>query len=287
MYRRRFFLVVKSFTGDSPAFYFGLGKLNKHISNGKVIIMKPFGVILAIQIFAYSAYSAELTATEVVSRADKLFRGASNHSAITMKIVRPDWSRSLSMKVWSKGDDYSLILITAPARDKGTSFMKRGNEVWQWVPSIQRVIKIPPSMMSQSWMGSDFTNDDLVKEASVVNDYTHRFLADTTINDTPMYRVELTPKPDVPVVWDKIIEWITKSTYIQRRGEYFDETGRIVDVLRMENVKKLGGRLIPTDLEMIPTDKKGQKTVLNYQSIEFDIPLKESFFSLQNMKQVR
>lgn len=232
-------------------------------------------------------YAADLTAKDVVDRADKLFRGESNHSEITMKIIRPGWSRELGLKAWSKGDDYSLILITSPARDKGTSFLKRGNEVWQWVPSIRRVIKIPPSMMNQSWMGSDFTNDDLVKEASVVDDYTHSFLPDTTINDTSFYRIEMIPKPDVPVVWDKIIEWITKSTFIQLRGEFFDETGRVVNIIRMENVKKMGGRMIPTHLEMIPTDKKGQKTVLEYQSIEFNIPLQESFFSIQNMKQVR
>ncbi len=234
-----------------------------------------------------SVGSADLTATDVVSRADKLFRGESNHSAVTMKIVRPDWSRELGMKVWSKGDDFSLILITAPARDKGTAFLKRKNEVWEWVPSIQRVIKIPPSMMGQSWMGSDFSNDDLVKEASVVRDYTHTFLADTSLGDTALYRIQLIPKPDVPVVWDKIIYWITKSGFIQRRADYFDETGALVEVMRMEDVRAMGGRVIPTHLEMIPVDKKGNMTVLDYKSIEFNIPLQESFFSLQTMKRIR
>jgi outer membrane lipoprotein-sorting protein len=244
-------------------------------------------LFLMILVGILQGFAGELTATDVVDRADKQFRGASNHSVITMKIIRPDWSREMSMKVWSKGDDYSLILITGPARDKGTTFLKRRNEVWQWVPAIQRAIKMPPSMMNQSWMGSDFSNDDLVKEASIVNDYTHRFLADTAIGDTAMYRVELVPKPDAPVVWDKIVEWITKSSFIQYRGEYYDETGKIVNVMRLENVKKMGGRTIPTHLEIIPVDKRGQKTVLEYQSIEFNIPLQESFFSLQNMKQVR
>jgi outer membrane lipoprotein-sorting protein len=249
--------------------------------------MKIFSILLVIILGTCAASAAELTASEVVSRSDKLFRGESNHSALTMKIVRPGWSRELGMKVWSKGDDYSLILITAPARDKGTTFLKRGKEVWQWAPSIQRVIKIPPSMMSQSWMGFDFTNDDLVKEASVVNDYTHRFLPDTTLGDTILYRIEMTPKPDAPVVWDKIIVWIAQKTFVQRVGEYFDDTGRRVQVMRMENIMKMGGRTIPTHLEMIPADKAGQKTVLDYRSIEFNIPLPESFFSLQNMKQIR
>lgn len=242
-----------------------------------------FAVLMCISV----GFADNQTAKDVVERADRQFRGETNHSVITMTIIRPEWSRTLSMKVWSKGDRYALILITAPARDKGTTFLKRGNEVWQWVPSIQRVIKLPPSMMSQSWMGSDFTNDDLVKEASVVSDYTHRFLSDTTIGDTALYRVELVPNPDAPVLWDKIIEWITKSTYIQRRGEYYDESGRVVDIMHAENVRNMGGRTIPTHLEMIPTDKKGQKTMLDYQTIEFNIPMEDYFFSLQNMKQIR
>lgn len=232
-------------------------------------------------------FSADLSAKDVVERADKQFRGQSSRSTVTLKIVRPDWSREMTMKVWSKGDGYSLILITAPVRDKGTTFLKRGGEVWQWVPSIRRVIKIPPSMMGQSWMGSDFTNDDLVKEASVVNDYTQRFLSDTMLGDTSLYRVELKPKPDAAVVWDKIIEWVAKASLIERRAEYFDENGRMIDMMRMENLRDTGGRTIPTHLEMVPIDKKGQKTILEYQSIEFNIPLQESFFSLQNMQQVR
>lgn len=141
--------------------------------------------------------------------------------------------------------------------------------------------------MNQSWMGSDFTNDDLVKEASAVKDYTHRFLSDTALDDTMTYRIELTPKPDAPVVWDKVIEWIDKSSFIQRRVEYYDEMGYIVNIMKMGDIRNMGGRVIPTHLEMIPIDKKGQKTVIDYQSIEFNLPIQESFFSLQNMKRVR
>jgi outer membrane lipoprotein-sorting protein len=230
--------------------------------------------------------AAELTASDVVSRAERLLRGRTSHSKVAMKIIRPDWSREMTMESWSKGDDFSLVLVTAPARDKGTVFLKRGREMWNWVPSIRRTVKIPPSMMSQSWMGSDFTNDDLVKEASAVSDYTHRFLPDTAIGDTALYRIEMRPKPDAPVVWDKVIEWITKSTFIQRRSEFFDEAGHLVTIMKSGNVRSMGGRQIPTRLEMIPQDKKDQETVIEYKSIEFDSPIKESFFSLQNMTQV-
>jgi hypothetical protein len=248
--------------------------------------MKIMGWLFVYCLFPADLIAAELTAADVVSKADKLFRGESSHSVLTMKIIRPDWSRELGMESWSKGDDYALVLITAPARDKGTVFLKRVREMWQWVPSIKRVVKIPPSMMSQSWMGSDFTNDDLVREASAVKDYTHRFLTDTTVGDTTMYRIEMRPRPEAPVVWDKVIQWITKSTFIQRRGEFFDETGRLVNLLKMEGVREMGGRNIPTRLEMMPMDKKSQETLIEYKAIEFDIPIKESFFSLQNMTRV-
>ena len=243
------------------------------------------GLLACASVFA--ARAAGLTATDVVSRADTLFRGATSRSTLTMKIVRPGWTRELGMKLWSKGDDYAMILVTAPARDKGTVFLKRKNEMWQWVPAVQRVIKIPPSMMSQSWMGSDFTNDDLVKEASVTRDYSHRFLADTAIGDVWLYRIEMVPKPDAPVVWDKIILWIAKGSFTEYRAEYYDETGGMAAVMNLGRHKMLGGRLLPSLLEMVPVDKKGQKTILEYKSIEFNRPMPESFFSLQNMKQVR
>jgi hypothetical protein len=254
-----------------------------------IIIMKKNAFLSYVIIFlsAGHAFTADLTPQEVINRADRLFRGESSRSILSMKIIRPEWSRELSMKTWSKGDSFSLVLITSPARDKGCAFLKRGREMWNWVPSIARIVKIPPSMMNQSWMGSDFTNDDLVRGVSTVKDFTHRFLADTSLGDTALYRIEMAPKPDAPVVWDKIIEWVAKSAFIQRRVEYFDETGRMVSFMETKNIKNMGGRIIPTNLEMIPVDKKGQKTIMNFQSIEFNIPVNESFFSIQNMKTIR
>ncbi len=121
--------------------------------------------------FGYLAQ--ELTAKEIIDKADKKNRGDTQQGTMEMKIVRPDWERTVEMKSWSKGDDYFIIYITAPAKDKGQVFLKRKKEMWNWVPTIDRMIKIPPSMMMQSWMGSDFTNDDLVKQSSIVKDYTH------------------------------------------------------------------------------------------------------------------
>jgi outer membrane lipoprotein-sorting protein len=226
-------------------------------------------------------------ATEIVRRADTHLRGNTSYAEFTMTLVRPDWSRKISMKSWTKGTREALILVTAPARDKGTAFLKRGNEVWNWVPSVERVIKIPPSMMSQSWMGSDFTNDDLVKEASIVDDYTHAVLGDTTIAGRPCWKIRMIPKPQAAVVWGEVLIWISKEDDLELRVEYYDEDSVLVNVLLMSDVKMMGGRLLPAVMEMTPRDKPGNKTVLTYEAVRFDEPVDDAFFSEQNMKRIR
>jgi hypothetical protein len=127
-------------------------------------------------------------------------RGESSYTVSTMNIVRPDWTRSMSMKSWIKRQDLSLVLVTAPAKDKGTSSLKRYREMWNWLPGIERVIKIAPSMLGQSWMGSDFTNDDLINQSSILVDYTNELLGSETFDDAGMWLIEATAKPDAPVV---------------------------------------------------------------------------------------
>jgi hypothetical protein len=154
------------------------------------------------------------------------------------------------------------VLITAPAKDKGQVFLKIKTEMWNWVPSIDKTIKIPPSMMLQSWMGSDFTNDDLVKQSSIVVDYTHKMLGREKVRDMDCYMIELTPLPDAPVVWGKVIMWVTVSGYDVWMAEYYDEDNRLVNVSNNYEIKQMGDRDIPTRLEMVPVNKKGQKTVM-------------------------
>ncbi len=226
-------------------------------------------------------------AKEIVARSDQQFRGNSNKSEMTMTIVRPDWTREISMRSWSLGDDYSLILILSPARDKGTAYLKRNNEVWNWQPSIQRTIKLPPSMMSQSWMGSDFTNDDLVRDVSIVDDYTHSLLGTEEVDGHTCYKIEMIPKPDVPVVWGKVIQWIDTENYWTIRAEQYDEEGYLVNIMKTSDIQNLGGRMLPAKMEMIPADATDQKTVITYQSIAFNIDIETEFFSIQNMKRLR
>jgi len=226
-------------------------------------------------------------ATEIIKKADELMRANSNYSEIRMTIQKPDWSRTIGMKAWALEPDYAVMYITEPARDKGTVTLKRYNEVWNWLPSAQKVIKIPPSMMLQSWMGSDFTNDDLVKASSIVKDYNHKLIGEEKIEGYDCYKLELIPKPEAGVVWGKIITWVVKEKFLEVKTDYYDEDGTLVKAFNGSDEKKMGDRNIFAHWEMVPYDKPGNKTILDYDEIKFNIKIDESFFSEQNMKRVR
>lgn len=226
------------------------------------------------------------TATEIITTMDEKLRGESSRAEITMTIVRPSWERSVSMKTWSKGSEYSLIYITSPARDEGIAYLKRDNEIWNWVPNIGRTVKLPPSMMMQSWMGSDFTNDDLVRESSVIKDYDHSFGADSTIEGHDCYQIILDPKPDAPVVWGQLKIWVTKDEFIQLRTEFFDEDGYLINLMEAFEIQDFDGRLLPGRMTMTPIEDPGNQTILEYQSMKFNEQIRDSFFSIQNLKRI-
>ncbi len=228
-----------------------------------------------------------LSPQEIIRKADEKLRGKSSLSEMEIKTVRPSWERSMTLKSWTLGEDYAMVLILTPAQEKGTVFLKKEKEMWNWVPRISRNIKLPPSMMMQSWMGTDFTNDDLVKQSSMVSDYEHELGKDSVINGMDCWNLILTPKPDAPVVWGKISIWVSKEEYLQLKTEFFDEDGELVNLMLASKPKKFDGVLLPSYMEYIPVNKPGHKTVMEYKSLKFNNGLKESFFSIRNMKQVK
>ena len=247
--------------------------------------MKLFKFIITISILVFSSnFSFSQDAKEIVKKSDEKFRGKSGYSEMTMTIVRPKWSRTVSFKSCNKGLDYSLSLVTDPAKEKGQTFMKRKNEMWSWNPKIRRLIKLPASMMSQGWMGSDFSNDDLLKESSLVVDYTHKIVGTETYAEKVCYKIELIPNDDAAVVWGKLVKWITKDSYLQLKTEYYDEDGYLIKTEKASKVKVMSGREIPTYFELIPEDEPGHKTIVVMNKIVYDINVSESFFSQQNMK---
>lgn len=246
-----------------------------------------FAVIPALALVRISLQQTMLTAKEIVERAENQIKGKTSISDVEIQIVRPTWTRTMKLKAWTQGDSLSMILITAPAKDQGTVFLKRKKEVWNWVPSIERVIKLPPSMMTQSWMGTDFTNDDLVKESSMVDDYSQKIIGDSVIEQRKCWKIEMIPLPHAAVVWGKIILWIDQKDFLELRAEFIDEDNKLVNVMRASDIKMLGGKLLPAKMEMIPVEKEGQKTILINNSIVFNQTLTSDFFTVENMKKVR
>ncbi|EGQ7812079.1 outer membrane lipoprotein-sorting protein [Vibrio parahaemolyticus] len=243
--------------------------------------------VAALLFLLFTSLSYAESAFDIVQKSDQAMRGKSSYSEATMEIVRPDWTRSMTMKSWTKGSELSLVLVTAPAKDKGSASLKRHREMWNWVPSIERVIKIAPSMLSQSWMGSDFTNDDLINQSSIVVDYQHALLGNDSFDGDKVWVIEATAKPDAPVVWNKVTLWISQSTYLQRKVEFYDEFDERVNVLTTYDVKELGGRKIATRMEMKPVDKPGNKTIFTTHQAQFDFDINDDFFSQQQMKSLR
>jgi outer membrane lipoprotein-sorting protein len=245
--------------------------------------------ITGLFLFNYVLISAQtISATEIVRKADEKFNGEkSSIMVMSMTIIRPTWQRTVEFKNWTLGRDYALTLITAPARDIGQTFLKRGTEMWNWNPSISRLIKLPPSMMSQGWMGSDYTNDDILKESSVVNDYTHEIIGEETIDGRPCYKIKMVAKENAAVVWGHQIRWIDKKDFLVLRAELYDEDGILVRTETGSEIKIMDGRTITSRLELLPAEEPGNKTVVNITDIKFNIPIAENFFSQQNMKNIR
>jgi len=230
----------------------------------------------------------QLTAKEIITRAEDKFNGElSGYSVMSMTIVRPTWQRTVEFRSWSLQDDYALTLITAPAREKGQTFLKRGNEMWSWNPAINRLIKLPPSMMSQGWMGSDYTNDDILRESSVVDDYTHSLEEDEEVDGRLCYRVILTAKEDAGVLWGRQVWWVDKKEFITLKAELYDEDNFLVRTERGMDLRTMDGRFIPTTIELVPAEEPGRRTILKIIEVNFNIRLEESFFSQQNMKTIR
>ena len=227
------------------------------------------------------------TASEIVDLANKVLRGDSSHARIKMTIVDPKWERSLEVEGWNHGRTKAYIVIHAPPKEKGTTTLRRGEEMWMWLPRVERTMKVPPSMMHSSWQGSDFTYEDIVKADSIAKDYTHKALKSDKGPDYETTLIEATPKPDAPVVWGKVL--FTVGVYpdgwvIPLKEEDYSERGELIRTITLSRVKDMGGRRVPTRLECVPTRTPGRKTTLDYSALEFDLNFQDSFFSVSRLR---
>jgi len=226
---------------------------------------------------------AATDATDIVRKVDHVLWGETTWAGeFEMSVVRPEWRRTLVVKNWARRPGKSFARITSPAKDAGTGSLVLGTEMWNYMPSIERTVKIPPSMMLQPWMGSDVTNDDIMEQGSLLTKYNHKLLRETTLDGAAVYEVELVPKPDMAVTWGRIV-LVARTDMVPLRQSFYDERGALVRELVFSDTRMLGGHALPTHWEIRPASKPGQMTVIQIRSAAFDQPLAEDIFSLRNL----
>jgi hypothetical protein len=221
---------------------------------------------------------------DIVDCVDRIMRGESSVGTVTMEVVTEHWSRSMDMKVWSLGTEYALVRILSPRKDAGTATLKVGNEIWNYLPRVDRTIKIPASLMSASWMGSHFTNDDLVKESRLIEDYDISLAYEGPRDSVEVWEFDLVPRPEAPVVWGRIAYRIRKADAMPVWAKYYDEDGELVRTMTFFDYREMGGRLVPAAMRVVPEDKPDEHTELRYSDLEFDVNLDEDFFSLRRLR---
>ena len=238
--------------------------------------------LLLLVLLVSQAFSLDVR--EMVKKSDDLMRGMKSYAKVKMIITRPTYERALAMESWTEGTEKAFIRTLSPAKEKGVTFLKIGREAWNYVPSIERTIKIPPSMMLQSWMGSDFTNDDLVKADSLVVDYTHELEKEVEQDGVKLWQVKLTPKENAAVVWGKVVLTIRQDNYVGTRCEYFNEDMELVKYFVTADIRNIEGRDVPMEFSMFNHKKKGHKTTIIYQELTFKPNMGPDTFSQKNLK---
>lgn len=245
-------------------------------------VLLLFSAVLTVWL-ASPTFAAELTATQIIEKADDLTRGLSSYSEMTMKVVTPRYEREVRMKAWTEGREKAFIVILAPEKERGVTFLKQGRMMWNYLPDVERTIKIPPSMMSQGWMGSDLSNNDLSRADSLIVDFDHRLAGEETMLGDACWKIELITKPEAPVEWSKVVVWVAKDTYIMRRAEYYDEDEEIARVILVDRIIEASGRKVGSRMVVENKVKEGHSTTLVYSKIEFDVSIAPGTFEKRNL----
>ncbi|NVM27026.1 MAG: outer membrane lipoprotein-sorting protein [Desulfobacterales bacterium] len=246
-------------------------------------------VDLCLSLFVFVALFAKANgqdAQALVEAAVSYYRGEASISTVDMTIHRPNWERVITIKAWTKGQKDSIFIILAPPKDNGNGTLKRGREMWTYNPKVNRVIKLPPSMMSQAWMGSDFSNNDLAKSDSVIEDYTHTITGTEIHDGKKVYVIKSMPKPEAPVVWG-MQKLKIREDHILLSQEFYDEDLKLVKAMTGQQIQMLGGKLFPKVWKMQKSDVKDEYTLLDYKELMFKQDLPDSLFTLSSLKNPR
>jgi outer membrane lipoprotein-sorting protein len=244
-----------------------------------------FAAVLEILPPAVAVSAQSPDANEIIHRSEQGLRGRTEQGVVSMTVRTPDWQRTLQMNYWADNPDKTFIRVTAPAKEAGTATLRLGSDMWNYLPSVERVIKIAPSLMLQPWLGSDFTNDDLVRESSLEKDYDHKLAGEAVEGGDLCYRVLSTPKPNAPVVWGHLVVFVRKRDDLPRREEFYDDKGKLQKVLTFDDIRMTHGRMYPMRWKMVSMTKPGHETELVYGDLRFDQSIAASVFTRDNLQQ--
>ena len=236
--------------------------------------------------FSVVASANEDDATEIVRDAVNHWRGVSSVSVMTMVIHRPDWERSMTMRAWTKGEDHSLVRVLEPKKDRGNGTLTDDDNMWTFSPKVNRVIKIPSSMMGQSWMGSDFSNKDVARTDDIVDQYDHTILSVEEVDGVTVYEIESVPHEDAPVVWGREVLRI-RDDHVVDTHRFYDQDGELVKKLESLEIGEMGGRVVALRQRMGKIDAPDEWTEIQVGSVDYDVDLKDSLFTLSNLRNPR
>ena len=247
--------------------------------------MKKVFLILGIIISISNSHADILSAEKILDNVDDLYRSNASHGILTLSVTTVNWQRTLTLEQWSKGEDKSLIKILKPKKEKGLATLRVDKNMWNYMPKVKRVVKIPSSMMSSSWMGSHFTNDDLVKQSRMAEDYTFSITFEGMNDGKEIIEVTCLPNKEAAVVWGKVEVVVYADDYLPLRMIYYDEDLLLSRTLEFTNIELMDGKMIPTMMNMIPIDEPGESTTVKWEEIQFDVAIDDDFFSLRKLQQ--
>ena len=274
---------------NARSLFYRLTGLKRHAGsqarqNGRVCFCMVI-TLLFVLCFSFGVRAEDLTPREILDKVDDLARGKSSQGKMTMSITTAHWTRSLTLEFWSKGKEQSLIRILAPKKEKGMTTLRSGNNIWNYLPKINRIIKLPSSMMSSAWMGSHFSNDDLVKESRMADDYTFAVTFQGEKEGRKVVEITCTPHEDAAVVWGRVIVVVDGDEYLPLKILYYDEDIILARTMIFQDAGPLGGRKLPRRMVIIPADKPQESTVVIYEEMLWDLELSDDLFSIRSLKQ--
>jgi len=249
-------------------------------------MLTRLSVLLVFSLFAAAVHAQEVDATQLVKDAVNHWRGLASDSVMTMVIHRPDWERSMTMRAWTKGDDRSLVRVLEPRKDRGNGTLTDDNSMWSYSPKVNRVIKVPSSMMGQSWMGSDFSNKDVTRADDIVDQYDHTVLSVSEVDAVTVYEIQSVPHEEAAVVWGREVLTI-RSDHVVVTHEFYDQDNELVKTLTSLEIGEMGGRVIATRQRMSKTDAIDEWTEIEVNSVSYDVELGDNLFTLSNLRNPR